>query len=347
MNILFVGDLNDCSRTFQRYITLQNLGHSVVGLRTVRSDYRPGVSRPIPLFLRFCIKLGYPVDSMGVNKKLLSAVALERFDVVWIEKGITIHPSTLKKIRCKQPGIKIASYTEDDMFVRHNHSFWYLGCLPLYDIIFTTKSYNCNPEELPALGARKVVFVDKAFDTKTHRPLKVSVEDNTLFGTDVGFIGSFEEDRAKQMLFLAENGIVVRIWGNGWKSWVNKHSNLIVENRPIYNDEYIKGICATKINLCFLRKLNRDLQTDRTMEIPACGAFMLAERTGEHKRLFEEGREAAYFDSDQELLDKVSYYMAHEQERLAIAVAGRQRCLDSGYSHHERLEYMLKCLDTC
>ena len=77
------------------------------------------------------------------------------------------------------------------------------------------------------------------------------------------------------------------------------------------------------------------------MEIPACGAFMLAERTREHLRLFEEGKEAAYFGSNEELLEKVHYYLNHEDERSTIASAGRQRCLDGGYSHHERLKYML------
>ncbi len=207
--------------------------------------------------------------------------------------------------------------------------------------MFTTKSYNCNPGELPRLGARRVIFVDKAYDIHLHRPVPVTEEDGNAFWDDITFIGSYERERAESMLYLADKGVPVRIWGGRWERWRKTHPNLRIEYRPIYGEDYVKGLCASRINLCFLRKMNHDLQTDRTMEIPACGVFMLVERTDEHRRLFEEGREEVYFGSNEELHEKVIYYLGHEEERQDIARAGRERCMRSGYSHHEWLKYML------
>ncbi len=160
-------------------------------------------------------------------------------------------------------------------------------------------------------------------------------------GRDVGFVGGFERDRAEQITYLAEQGIPVRIYGSYWERWPNLHPLITIKGKGVFGDEYTKAICATKINLGFLRKLNRDLQTQRSVEIPACGGFLLAERTDEHLALFEEGQEAEFFASNEELLEKVKYYLAHPEQRQRIAAAGRERCLRSGYSYQDRLRTIL------
>lgn len=339
MKILFVGEMNPMGRGYQRFLAFKDLGHEVIECALLPPDRVLDLKPTILQRMRW--KLGIPADIYGTNVRAIREVEAGEPDIVWIEKGNTIWPRTLLSIKERQPKVIIVSYSEDDMYVRHNRSMYYAVGLKYYDAVFTTKSYNCNFDELPSLGARRVVFVDKAFDIRIHQPIETMDEEIMRFGGDVGFIGTYEKPRAESMLFLAESGIKIRIWGSGWNKHSGVHKNLVIENRCLYGDDYRKGICATRINLCFLRKANRDLQTDRTMEIPACGSFMLAERTAEHQRLFEEDVEAVYFDSNDELLEKVRHYLKNDGMRRRIAAAGRRRCETSGYSHHDRLYWML------
>jgi spore maturation protein CgeB len=102
-------------------------------------------------------------------------------------------------------------------------------------------------------------------------------------------------------------------------------------------EDYVRTLCATDVNLGFLRRLNGDLHTDRTVEIPACGAFLLSERTEEQAQLFAEGVEADYFEGHTELLEKVQRHLADPLRREEIARAGHSRALASGYDHNTAL----------
>ena len=55
--------------------------------------------------------------------------------------------------------------------------------------------------------------------------------------------------------------------------------------------------------------MNDDLHTSRTFEIPACGGFMLSERSKEHSDFFEENKEAIFFDSAEELFNKINIFI--------------------------------------
>jgi spore maturation protein CgeB len=342
MKILFVGDLNTYGRTYQRYRVLQSLGHEVIAHSSVPVPLIAGIDKP-NLYYRIMWKLGYHQDMTCANRKIIEIIKLHKPELFWNDKALAIGRRTLEHIKQLCPDIKMIFNSEDDMYSRHNQSVQFRNSLHLYEIIFTSKTYNVK--ELMQIGARRVEFMDQTYDQVLHRPLALTETDKQRLAANVAFIGAYEDSRAEYMLFLANHGISVRVWGIGWSALKKSHSNLIVEGVPIYNDEYVKALCASKISLCFLRKANRDLQTSRTFEIPACGVFMLAERTDEHLRLFKEGQEAEYFDTKEELLEKTRYYLKHDKERERIATAGRKRCIESGYSHHDKIIKMLNLIE--
>jgi len=337
--ILFIGDLNTYGRGYQRYRTLIEMGHAVVAYsHTFVSS--PEKIQPPTLLYRIFWKLRIPLDDMGVNSILLMEAKKSSFNVIWIEKGNMIWPSTLASIKKMSPDTALISCSEDDMYARHGHSLWYRWGLSKYDCVFTTKKYNL--QELKLYGAKKTKLFLDSYDEKTHRPLELTDADRKRFGCDVGAIGAFEPERAAFLLYLAENGVRVTIWGNGWGNWVGRSPNLDVKNDFLFGEDYTKAICATKINLNFLRKINRDEVTSRSVEIPACGGFMLAERTGRHLDFFIEGSEAEFFASKEELLAKIRTYLSNSPKREKIAQAGRKQCLSSGYSMRAQLILILE-----
>lgn len=337
MKILYVGPLNRGGTCLQRMQALKDLGHEVTGVDTTPED----VWKKQKQFLyRVRRKILGPSDLAGINERILQLLKEYVYHILWIDKVLTIKAETLRTVKRGSPKTVIAGYSPDDMLNPDNQSHQFLRALPFYDIYFTTKSYNV--QELKGLGCPTVMFIHNAFDPKTHRPMVVTEEDRLKFGGSVGFIGSYERERAGSIFYLAEKGIPVRVWGLGWNKCRFPHPNMKIEGRTLLGDDYARVICSFDINLSFLRKINRDLQTTRSVEIPACGAFMLAERTEQHQQLFEEGKEAEFFSTNKELLEKVHYYLAHERDQRRIAAAGRERCLKSGYSNHSRLKIMLE-----
>ena len=278
---------------------------------------------------------GLPVrlpDATNANKKILEYLQSELFDVIWIDKGITINPETLIKAKELQPNIKLVSYSPDNMALRHNQSQQYLECVPLYDCIVTNKSYILK--DLKKLGAQQVLFVNNSYDPTFHFPHELHEDDKKKLGGDVGFIGAWEKERCDSILYLVNHKINVRVWGGGkWLKYKSYSPYLKIENVGLYSEDYCKALRAFKINLCFLRKMNFDQQTTRSVEIPACGGFMLAERTDEHLNMFTEDRDAVYFSSNEELLEKCNYYLAHNLQREIVVANGLKRCIESDYSN--------------
>ena len=130
--------------------------------------------------------------------------------------------------------------------------------------------------------------------------------------------------------YAIENGVNIKVWG-GYREHFVGSPILRVWQGQIWGEEQVKALCAAKVGLNFhvdhqAGELNRGLNL-RAFELAACGVFQLLQRVPSLGEFFEEGKEIVCFETKEEMLDKIRYYLAHESERRRIADAARQRVL--------------------
>jgi len=75
----------------------------------------------------------------------------------------------------------------------------------------------------------------------------------------------------------------------------------------------------------------------RNFEVPGCGGFLLTGDAEDLGKYYAAGTEIVCFDGRGDLVEKIKYYLAHEEERAAIARAGYERTLrDHTYANRFR-----------
>jgi spore maturation protein CgeB len=110
---------------------------------------------------------------------------------------------------------------------------------------------------------------------------------------------------------------------------------------------YYTNLCAyyrsTRVNLNVNRIQIRTSFTQRIFDCKAGGAFILTDARALNSRFFVTRgpeRELVEFSSPQECMELIDYYLAHEQEREAIASRGRGKVLRE-HTYDRRLEQIV------
>ncbi len=65
----------------------------------------------------------------------------------------------------------------------------------------------------------------------------------------------------------------------------------------------------------------------RDFEVPMSGGFYLCEKSPGYDQAFVDGKEVVMWQTLPELLEKINYYLVHDEERELIAMAGQKRAL--------------------
>jgi len=85
--------------------------------------------------------------------------------------------------------------------------------------------------------------------------------------------------------------------------------------------------------------------SDRFINIPACGTFMLAKKAPGYELMFEDEVCVRYFSAVDEFFELADWYLKHEQEREKIAKAGMQKA-HAEFNCIKIAQYVLDLVET-
>jgi hypothetical protein len=350
MKILFLGPVHSGQTSHMRMRAFARLGHTVRGIHTVEPWIRASwLKRQTQRRLQ----RGSVVDE--INRSVREGARDFRPDLVWAEKQEFLRAETIQELR--QLGAKTIHFTPDPYFsVDWKRTRLMDEAMGAFDALVYCKSYE--REQYEGLG-KPVVYMPLGYCDEVHRPL---ASDDARWRCAVGFLGGWEPRRERFLHAVTAAGVEVKIWGGYWEflqdgKWTLRRHIILrqlagkerfrfhcddlltraYQGGEVYADDYARALTGSRIGLGFLRGVWPDQHTTRTFEIPACGSLLLADRSEEHQEFFEEGQEAEFFASCEELLDKVKFYCGNESARKRVAARGYRRCKEGGYAYVCRL----------
>lgn len=270
-----------------------------------------------------------------LNEQLLKWVAGKQFDAILVFKGMELFPATVDLLR--RHGVVLANFNGD-----HPFEFYSPGSgnknvadsIPYYDVHFSyAKKIVCQLQQRFAKTAYCIPF---GYSSQIGCPSGVASLD---YHNRVLFVGAYDEQRASYLNRLRFKGL--DIYGNlKWRTRTlfKQKVHSAYRNRSLLGNDYAKAAVSSTcmINLLRQQNIREDSHNMRTFEVPGYGGLLISQRTTEQQEYFEEDREAVYFDTVDELNDKLCYLCKNDEIVRRIKRAGHERALKSDYSYDNR-----------
>lgn len=206
-----------------------------------------------------------------------------------------------------------------------------------------------------AIGA-KPIHIQMAANPRIYKPYNLPTE------YDVTFVGQKYLNRVQYLSYLYQHGIDVWVWGPWWRpepevidqSLKRRAEAAILRIKRVVkhlmmgkalpmkrcghslsDEEMIKMYSRSRISLNFSEQIDNETgQTIRHIrlrdfEAPMSGALYFTGYQEELEEYYKIGKEIICYDTKEELLDKVCYYLKHETEARKIREAGLKRAQEN------------------
>lgn len=338
LRILLVGDDTHEMYVKAFYNGMKQMGYVSTKLFAINKCIFPK-TRIGKLLYRVETRLAAGPHICKVNGLLRTCIKEFNPNLVFVYSTRIIDRKTIdfiKNMKCV-----LFAYNNDDPFTNSYHSyFWrkYINLLKRADVGFVYRKKNV--EECIKIGCQNVEILRAYYLEERNFPKQVSVSNVPA----VVFLGHYENDERQEYICeLLNEGIAVGIPEITWEAF-NPNNELLIKLKDSHNN-YNDLMNSCKIALVFLSKINSDEYTRRCFEIPATKKLMIAPYTEELAAMFVENKEAVFYRNKTEFVEKVRYYLEHDEERELIAEAGYERLMTDGHEVRDRIRHVMKCYE--
>jgi len=256
---------------------------------------------------------------------------------------------------------KSIAWFSDDHWRFHNYSRYYA---PHFSFAVTT--YSRAIEWYKKISVSNIIHSQWAaagFDVSNPVTWRTPEQEQPF----VSFVGNWSRPRQKILTALARAGIHVAVYGNGWPRgridekemlWVFKSSKINLALNPpsghwntnslgriFFRRSMNKIVFDAHMVRNFTAWLHRGTPQikARHFEIPACGGFLLtalADNIGDYYTI---GDEIVAYQSLNDLIEKIKYYLSHDDERKKITKACYERTLRD-HTYEKRFREIFKII---
>ena len=272
-----------------------------------------------------------------VSQAVLAKVETFEPDLVLALAQAPLSIQALKRLR--RDGVPTAMWFVEDFRL---FTYWQ-AYAPYYDF-FAVIQKDEILSALQGIGVENALYLPMAAQPDVHQTLELPAAERRKFGSDVSFMGAGYPNRRVAFRDLVRFDF--KLWGTEWEGDPILAPYVQLAGARVSTEDCVRIFNAAKININLHSSIQAkelvtggDFVNPRTFEVAACGAFQLVDRRGLMAELFAED-ELAVFDRMEDMLPRIEHYLAHPEEREAIAKRGQARVL-ADHTYAARMQTLL------
>lgn len=238
-------------------------------------------------------------------------------DVLIASGGSMVHPEFVRQF----PSLNVFTCADDpessECLSRPAAPFFDVSLIANVTCVEVYRSWGCRHADWLYHPIRPE-FIDPAVTEESILSGKRDIDTIILSGVDDGV-----SDRARRIERLLAEFSRAMVRGHGWPAGHTSAPPLYVRAKISWNLHHSIGPC------------NR-----RLVQLPALGVMQLCDNKANLDPLFTLDEEIVGFDTIEECIEKTRYYLAHDEERRAIAARGWKRAMRD-YTEPQQWRHLL------